>query len=251
MRKETRVLFDCVVLLAVFAICSSGGQSYIKPLEAVADATTAAMQLTGFGSLPGIDITEQKLTVPEDNTPFLAHDIVGRPAWDVQINNVTLKLSSCRSTPDSYVRTFDVLVDQTTGQLLRIRSRSNAPTPVLRPAPSAESAADQLTSTQEKYHDLPIEPPRVSLLTALDRICAGGIGNPLLARKISAVYVIESKGNSAGRPVWAITLRGIPPRKAHGFNADSVPEWQRDHIRNVVNAVSGQVLFATTVPQPI
>ncbi len=61
---------------------------------------------------------------------------------------------------------------------------------------------------------------------------------------------MDSKMDSAPRAVWAITLRGLPPIPAHGFGAESVPVWQRNHMRNVVDAVTGQFLFATNIPTP-
>jgi len=71
---------------------------------------------------------------------------------------------------------------------------------------------------------------------------------------------MESEGwAQQPHPVWAITLRGIPPRPLKGKplafhhipDDELIPVWVRNHIRNVVDAVTGQVLFATDCPQPV
>lgn len=117
----------------------------------------------------------------------------------------------------------------------------------------------------ETYHGFPANPPQVSFLDALSAVATkGGVGNPFLAKEIYAVYVMESRrpGTRWGwnpRPVWAITLRGLPyiPLKGRGPSPRDVPDeelvpmWQSNHMRNVVDAITGNVLFATTIPQPL
>jgi hypothetical protein len=81
-------------------------------------------------------------------------------------------------------------------------------------------------------------------------VLSHGIGSPFLAKEIHGVYVMHSRMGSTPRPVWAITLRGLPPMAARGSYGDTIPVWQRNHMRNVLDARSGEVLFATNSPQP-
>ena len=121
------------------------------------------------------------------------------------------------------------------------------------PAPRAYGGEARLWGAgYEIYHGFPAEPPKISFLDALDAIG----GHPLLAKEIYALYVMESEMKSQPRPVWAITLRGIPPLHfitvPPGVSQDKLPPiWQRNHFRYVVNAVTGKVLFATNSPQPM
>lgn len=212
-------------------------------------------KLTGFGTLEEITKSFGRVDVNDDNTPFLHRQIKGKKnVWRIEIKNVRLKLKSVWPRyKDKYLRNFEVLVDPNTGHLFRIRSKFDGYDPNMLPEPPAEWAEARLRGAgNEIYHGLPAEPPKVSFLEALNAIG----GHPLLAKEIYALYVMESDMNSPPRPVWAITLRGIPPLPfitvPPGVSEDNLPPiWQRNHFRYVVNAVTGKVLFATTSPQPM
>src|SRR5260370_39265372 len=118
------------------------------------------------------------------------------------------------------------------------------------PMPWSSDGAKQLRSEGEVYVGYPDEDPRIDFLGALERIQDEGIGSPLLAKEIHGVYVLDSQMGSKPKAVWAITLRGLPPLPAHGRGAGRVPVWQRNQMRNVVDAVTGRVLFASNTPQP-
>jgi hypothetical protein len=76
------------------------------------------------------------------------------------------------------------------------------------------------------------------------------VANPLCAREIQMLYVSHVRRNRPPIPAWVITLNGIPPIPHRGPAGASVPVWQLNHIRIVVNAETGAPLFATTIPQP-
>jgi len=216
-------------------------------------------KLTGFGTLEQISKSFSRFDVNDDNTPFLHRQIKGKKnVWRIEIKNVRLKLKSVWPRyKDKYLRNFEVLVDPNTGHLLRFRSKFDGYDPNMLPEPSAEVAEAQIRGAgYEIYHGFPSEPPKISFLEALDAIKAKGLTSPLLAKEIYALYVMESKMKSQPRPVWAITLRGIPPLHfitvPPGVSPDKLPPiWLRNRFRFVVNAVTGKVLFANTWPQPI
>lgn len=216
-----------------------------------AQAIATAMRLTGFDKLPGITATTQRVTVAEDNTPFLSKQIVNRLAWRVEVGSVSLKLKSAVADfRDPYLRNFVILIDENAGQLLSVTSKYEGEASDLRLPPSADAAEKQLRAQQEIYHGFPPSAPRIAFLDALDSVLSRGIGSPFLAKEIHASYILHSERGARPRPVWTITLRGLPPRPAHGPGGDEVPVWQRNQMRNVVDATSGVVLFATNTPHP-
>jgi hypothetical protein len=213
-----------------------------------ADAISVAKQMTGFGALKAVAITAQRVRVESDNTPFLARQIIGTSAWRVEFDNISLVLKSAtKGFKDPYRRKFITLIQEDTGQLWSVKSFSEEPLPDVRPEPSAEAAEAQLRPEREIYEGLPVENPKCTFLDALDIVLSRGVGSPFLAKEIHAVYVMESERDSVPRPVWAVTLRGIP---AISVSRGSVPEWQRNRMRNVVEANTGKLLFATNSPQP-
>lgn len=213
--------------------------------------------LTGFNGLKGTGKSFERIDVNEDNTPFLHDQIKGRKnIWLVEVKNVKLKLKS--ATPyfeDRYVRNFKILVDPNDGSLLKITSKFEGYASEMKPEPNSIIAEAQLADTNELYLGFPIATPNISFLDALDAVLSNGIGSPFLAKEIDAVYVWHSQMGSEPRRVWIITLRGLPPRPIIG-PAGGIPEqhmppvWQRNHIRNVVDANTGEVLFANNLPQP-
>ena len=190
------------------------------------------------------------VTLTDDNTPFLSEQIVGRPLWQVVINNWKVELPSAASGfEDSFDRTFDVLVDAANGQILKIASRWPEGVPEISPEPPAWSAEDQMQRTGfEKYHGFPQDDPSLTFLEALDVVFREGVGSPFSAKQITAHYVVRSHMRREPKPVWAITLRGIPPLVA-AF--PGVPEDARNHLRNIVDASTGEWISADTSPQPI
>lgn len=219
-------------------------------IGSAAEATTQAVRLTHLDSASR-KTTARRVTVATADTPFLWRQLIGKAAWRVDFEDASLKLrSAVPGFPDAYRRTFTVLLDESSGQLLGVASPFDGHDPDLRPLPSGDVAERQLRSEQEVYHGLPAHAPKLSFVEALDRVLTGGIGSPFLAKEIHAVYVLHSRMGSPPRPVWVITLRGLPPMTVRGPDAGSIPVWQRNHMRNVVDAETGDVLFATNSPQP-
>jgi hypothetical protein len=218
-------------------------------------------ELTGFGSLKGITKSFARVDVNDDNTPFLHTQINGKKnVWRAEIRNFRLKLKSgSPGYKDKYVRNFEVLVDPNGGHLLRVTSTFDGNDPDMLPEPPAEVAEAQFRRMKEVYHGFPATPPKISLIDALDAVGAHGIGSPFVAKEIYAVYVMHSEKGAHPRPVWAITLRGIPYRHLIGKplhlidvpDREIIPTWRRNRIRNIVDAVTGQVLFATSRPRPL
>jgi hypothetical protein len=249
-----RKVLVIMLMMCVFGNCCFARQIGTD-LNKLDNVDAYVDKLTGFETLEEIRKSFGRVDVNDDNTPFLHRQINGKKnVWRVEIKNFRLKLKSVWPRyKDKYLRNFEVLVDPNTGHLLRIRSKFDGYDPNMLPEPPAEVAEARIRGGgYEIYHGFPAEPPKISFLEALDAI---GV-HPLSAKEIYALYVMESKMKSQPRPVWAITLRGIPPLRMvsvpPGVSQDKLPPiWQRNHFRYVVNAVTGKVLFASTSPQPM
>jgi len=221
-----------------------------NPLSNGVEAIKQASHLTELDQLTK-KITAQKLTINIDHTPFLWKQFIGKLCWKVDFDDVSLRLkSSVADFRDPYLRKFSVVLDASTGQLLSVVTLYEGKDPNLRPQPSGVAAEEQLRGQEEIYHGLPMEEPRLTFLAALDVVLSKGIGSPFLAKEIYANYVIHSRSDGPQRAVWIITLNGLPPIPVDGPYGDTVPVWQRNHIRNVIDDKTGVNLFANNSPQP-
>jgi hypothetical protein len=222
-----------------------------KNITTDSEAIQSANRLTGLNQLTQ-SATAQRIVISSSNLPFLSKEVIGRPAWQVAYGKTSLKLKSAvPGFQDQYVREFSVVLLERGGQLVSVSSRYEGEDPNMREPASAESAQRQMQDESEVYTGLPADDPRINFLDALDVVLTKGSGSPFLAKAIEAVYVMDSISGSPSQPVWALTLRGLPPLTAHGPAGDSVPVWQRNHMRNVLDAMTGKMLFSTNTPQPI
>jgi hypothetical protein len=212
-------------------------------------AIARAREIVGLPDRSPARLSAERVTLAEDNTPFLHEQIVGRPIWHIVIADWKLELKSAApDEEDPISRTFDVFIDPTDGKLLKAASRWPENVPPVASQPSARSAEEQMPrSDEERYHGFPDPPPRINLVRALDIVHKDGSVSPYLAKQIVAHYVMQSTMNGKPRAVWAITLWGIPPLPS---SYPGVPVDSRNHIRTVVNAETGRCLFSSTSPQP-
>lgn len=209
-------------------------------------AERALRHLTTTHAAP-LGVKQTEFVIPSGFVPFQPAEILGATGRLFEFEPLPLYEPGPGREPR---RGFEVALDSR-GRLLRARAEALGTAGAdLRPEPSVAAAEKQLQSAGEEYVGLPGSPPAISLTAALQRIREGGIGTPHLAWEISAQYVLHSRRGGPGRAVWAVTLRGIPPIPAKGGGKTEVPVWQRNFIRNVVDAETGEVLFATNVPHP-
>jgi hypothetical protein len=215
-----------------------------------ADATARAIRLTQLDRVSS-KISARRVRITQDLIPFLGKQFIGRAAWRVDFEDASLKLDSAiPGFEDQYRRKFSVFLGESNGELLYINSKFRGAAPDMRPEPTGEPAEVQLLSEGEIYHGLPEVQPKISFLDALDIVLSKGMGSPFLAKEIDGAYVLHSRMASRPKPVWMIMLRGLPPMPARGSAGDKVPVWQRNHMRNVIDAMTGEFMFATNSPQP-
>ncbi len=212
-------------------------------------AVAAANKVLGLERTEGVHVDGQIELVANDNTPFLDEQINRRPLWHLTVSNWRLSLKTGGREPaDVAPRTFDVYVEPVSGSVLKIISRWPEGVPAIQPMPSAAFAEQCMRrSGNERYHGFPEEPPGVSFVEALHAVQKHGVGDPVKARQILAHYVLQSKMDRDPVPVWAITLWGIPPIP---LSDPSAPLSARNHVRNIVDARTGNWISAGTSPQP-
>jgi hypothetical protein len=224
----------CAATLAwsAFVISAATAQMRYSAAEAIARANT----LTGLERLGGPPVAVS-VKVAEDVTPFLGQRNVGKRAW---------RLEYPAGPP--YQPKFVVLLDAVTGHLLAVTAMVDGRRRDGDAMPSYGEATRILRSQDEVYEGYPDQDPKVDFLSALESIAHYGFGSAERAKVIHGVYVLDSQRGATSRGVWAITLRGLPPIAAHGPDPKGVPNAQRTHMRNLVDAATGKVLQAVNSP---
>jgi hypothetical protein len=219
-------------------------------LATAEEAVAAALEVTGFRELKEFKLAASAgeitrlTTVCDSTTPFLASDIDGRSAWQVEFDEVILDLDmpTLEDELNNPMR-VTILLDSATGELLRIESWNIGRSDTLAREATTAEAAEQLSSGGERYHGLPTNPPAINYCEALNK-CKF---YPVLSRKIVASYVLHSDCRSSEpKPVWVIHMRGLPALSSNPM----VPEYTATNRRTVINAMTGEVLFFTNQPYP-
>jgi len=190
------------------------------------------------------------VTVTDDQTPFLHEKINGKSIWRVVFDNVVLPgRVQDTASGETHLRKFEVFLDPATGQLLKIISKSDVIDTNIAPEPPAERAEQELRLGGQMYHAFLSQSNVLNFLDA----CNACRGRAATARQISALLVMFSQINYKGyeqpKPIWDITLRGIPPHILPApRNAPELPLYLSNYEREVIDAATGKMLFSTNIP---
>lgn len=285
MVSESLRPFLFFTLVVLFCFCGSLGDSMDKVAEVepvVGSLTTSSSELrsellaapvyteAGVISLPknlairraldGIgardynpeQVRASVIRLRDQCLPFLSKQLNGRATWRVEFTDVDLeKLSGDPKLRNSYIRSLIVILCPDSGQILRVVSRWPEGVPAMAAYPSCLEEERQYASISTRFTGLPGEAPSTTLFRALG---ASLLWSPAV-KQISASYVMESSRRHQDRPVWVIQLRGFPaavPFSTFARNAGiQIPDDARNHLRNVIDAKTGNWLYADTIPQPI
>lgn len=261
MKSRRAVIILAGIMLLVFFVYIQFGSrdqateshsQFISKEEQDTRILEEAKELSGLGS-SGVWGTPTLISGDEVGIPFVDKSLEGKKIWCIDVAGAALEIDSKnRARVESIPLKLTILMDHDSGQIIKIRAvPEKGSTPRHSPKASIASAERQMQETGEIYTGFPEERALVNFCDALGNIYMSGFGgNPVEASEIEAVYVMQSHLRKEPRAVWAITLHGIPPIPTFGGNGDSVPISQRDHLRNIVDAKTGEVLRSTTVPQP-
>ena len=220
------------------------------PIHSASAAITQALAVMGLDSASATAKASQRILTEPPEIPFLHEQLKGKEAWSVSLSGVELtSLSATGEVAEHGYRDFHVLLDSSNGKVLSITSTSSIEVPDLRSRPSVERAEELLAG--ERYEGFPDEPPGVTFLQALDEAWHKAGADPLTAKDIDVLYVIQSEQTRAASPVWVIALRGVSPIIAHPPpGGEEPPVWMRNCVSHVVDARTGRHLFAANAPYP-
>jgi hypothetical protein len=265
MRRHKLVL--AVVFIALLAVVCLAFGLLTRPCLAADltqdQAVARALQYVGLQGETGLTVSATSETAPPDNVPFLR--IGGRATWRVRLGNVTLRVADPqgRKVENPTIHELDVVLDRSTGALLKIVS----PLPTGLDASTQGSLAkrEDRLSRQSQRFELPAPAmaiPGVSFLQALQGayVGLGGVGT---AKQIEALYVgvRAAPRHPFPHPLpcekeaclrWVVTLRYLPfafPLLPLGgqIPKDYVPP-PYTHWQHYIDANTGQWLEAGNVP---
>jgi hypothetical protein len=192
------------------------------------------------------------LTITDDDTPFLHEEINGREALKVRLERVPVVARDQRTdtTVMGAFRNFDVYLDATTGQLVKIVSALDSYENKVESGeirfPSVEVAEEQIKSMNETYEGLSSEIPAVGYLTAFAHADGNPVGSDLVVAQLLNVRV----GSRYHRPAWVVNTHGkqsIVPSIPFGTNWPTHQPYELNHLRTVLDT-TGKFLYATNVP---
>jgi len=255
MRKV--VFFIIVFLMSGYGASSQddvdskeSGDVPIK-LESAGDALQRALDLTGFGDRmkvnPARSITDsvaKKVIINKDSTAFLSNQILGRELWQINLKNVDIrtKLAISMGADMWKKKDFNILLDPTTGKVLRIYSIPLNEDSKCILENNADEETERLKIDGKIYHGFPDVMSKITFVEALN--AAAGC-TPLVANEINAYYVLYSKNGSDPKPVWSITSIGI---SAPPFASGEHDEEGTECYNCIVDAQTGKWLSVSSVP---
>ena len=242
--------FDCVftIAIAIFLTTTSAADDDLEiptkyRISTSMAAWEEALKITGFDvSLrdDSLALREavQQVTLEDSTTPYLSDSIDGRTVWQVEFPRVQISQELFRSgnIVDS-LRDFTVYLDAIQPGLIMVVSRAESFDQEYWKRPCSDSAAQQLLDAGEEYLGFPEMSPPVPFA----KILTQAHGNYLVADEISAIYVINRHYNTI-RPAWVIQMLG--------GHEPTEPRYINDHLRTVVDAVTGEWVFARNKPRP-
>ena len=250
---------------AMSVICATSVVLSMGPVVALAappstgqQAIEVALNLAGLRLTPEVQAVVTQPKVTDHNTPFLSDKTNQTEAWSVELSGSKpiLQLEDSR-VKNTYIKKLTLLIDSASGDLLSVVSEWPADIPPIAPEPTAESAERQIRAIGQRYEGFPDQPPRATLLDALE--AAASRGYPVQdAKQIIARYVLYTRPNYKRRPVWVIQLRGIspvpeikpPPSGEELAPERPIPIDCLNHMTVRVDALTGKCLGATNTPQP-
>ncbi len=256
------------IFLASIAVLSVSAQDIDKSidslyapvrLESASDALSRALEITGFNEFMESRLSKssagnyvEKVFIEKDSTPFLNNQIEGRELWQVRLNDVDIRTKFARDEGYDLWRrkSFIVLLNPTTGQLMKIYSIPLSKDSICTMRYTADEARNELLhSSKEEYKGFPTIPPKTTFLEALN--AAAGCMTPV-ANEIIGQYIMYSRHGQDPIPVWCITSLGVPEVDITGMRTQSLVKESEttiplDCVRCIVDAMSGKLRISVSV----
>ncbi len=258
---KTRLLLIMLMFLTVSIISAAEEADRITEATAIANAS----MVLGLDGLEGWQPTAANqsvslVTLVDTVTPFAREALNNREVYKVHFESVPLdfrRVWGDRIIGALVERDFDVTVDAKTGVVLVIELETDSLEAKLASGeiriPSAEVAERQLGGGM--FYGFPSENPPVSFIEIMHKL-----NSPLKAEKIKAVYAdtspihdkyVEKYGNHNSRTTcqnaWLVDMwggAGLP----HSGSFPTLKPYQKNHIRTLLDADTGRLLWETDVP---
>jgi len=202
------------------------------------------------------EITAKKITLT-NLVPFIGKSIEGKEGWEVEIKD----LSSVRADPQAgripHISSFLITFHPEKMQIVKVISPWPKNEHEIDPFPSIEEEEIQMENIGERFTSFPQDKHEITLMKSIKVIDVNYSGITAHTKQIIAYYAIHQTTQYEKRPVWIIQTRGIPPFKPtippgeKIEDAELVPENARNHLRHIIDAQSGDLLYSDTIPQPV
>jgi len=207
-------------------------------------AITRALEYTGFDKIEGDSCQKtasaELVVAVNDNTPFWADSINGKPVWKVRFRDIPVGYNYTVMRK----RDFEVTLEPTTGRLVKIYSISDeAGSSDTLPQPSAKAGEAFFKNWRFVVHRSPEKASVVPFWEALKSVF---IANPAGTKIIRAYLAEYGDGNACDSLRWIIIQHGIdhPLPAAGGY----VPEYAVNIMMTLINAQTGKPLGAGSGP---
>ena len=177
-------------------------------------------------------------------TPFFHDSINGKKAWEVVIDSFNFSFISPHCNPDSnHLWSFRIYIDPDSFRLIKISALKKGYQPDSSTALSV--AWREKNRSNEIHYGYPSVFPKLSFLDALGKMRSP---SPLLGGQVVATYALctvkyGDYGDTLSRPVWSITVLGLPPKKVYAPDTGGLYEicpWHEAY--NVIDAMTGEFL---------
>jgi len=250
-----KLLFIIVCLLIVslpeIVQCEDDGDK--NAIESSSEAVKHALEYTGFakiidtGKIVSEDIAS-KVVITDDVTPFINESINGKELWQVEFKNIRLDIEGwSQSVINNQIpKDFVVLLDPTTGQLLKISSTVDSNKTKIIEKPVIDPEIGYIDSQGMIFKNFPRRTPEISFLDALT---SSAISSPINAKKLVGVLLVSSKENSEKAVIWCITSYEIPAIELGGPHVPEgkrIPRRTKENMYSVVDAKTGEWLSASS-----
>jgi hypothetical protein len=177
-----------------------------------------------------------RVSLSELNIPFLSAELKDQSGIRVRFAQGKIKLPHpITGHTDKYLRYFTVYLDADATRVIAVKSKLEKRSTDIAHLDTVEEATTDLRNASEFYESFPPVDPKVTFIDALQWMN----GLALEAQEIDGIYILYSSTPIKSRPAWVINLRGLPPVSA-----------KDDHMRYVVDAITGGWLIEADFPNP-
>jgi len=211
-------------------------------------AAKAVADAIGLVKYDLADVHVEVAPLSHESLPCLAKPLRGQDTLRIVFKNLSLPKASGRAgLINPHIRNLVVFLAPASGHVMKVTSVWPQGVPRIAEFPSCVEEERQMGDF-DRYTGLPMGAPKCTLFDAIakSRPWSNNV------KQIHACYVLHSNAFYKDRPVWVVQLRGFGPMpfSLPGGVEGEIPEDGRNHLRNIVDAETGEWLGADTIPQP-